>query len=80
MNNLKNMEKKEEEAKNKERDNKEIDEEASTPREKTSPEDADRDDLEMEGKRATGLIDSFTPQETDLLSVQEDGGQQSSSR
>ena len=79
LNTLKNTKKEEEEANSKERDNKEADEEANNPKEKTSPEDADRDDLEIEGKKAMDTFDSFTPQEVDLSSVQEDSGQQSSS-
>ena len=43
-------------------------------------EKADRDDLEIEGKKAMDTLDSFTPQEVDLSSVQEDSGQQSRSK
>ena len=54
MNNLKK--KNEEEVKHKE-----ADEEADTSIEETTTQDADKDSMEMEGKRARDLFDSFTP-------------------
>ena len=44
-------------------------------KEETATQEMDKYNRELEGKRSADLIDSFTPQEFNLSSAQEDRGQ-----